>query len=58
MEAIDRSISVRGLFNEKELSDLSLAVVTINSWNRLNISARTVPGGYQPAKSHPVGKTA
>lgn len=49
---------VRQHFNDKELSDLTLAVVTINGWNRLNISARTVPGGYQPAKPHPVEKTA
>lgn len=41
---------VRQQFSEKELSDLSLAVVTINGWNRLNISARTVPGDYQPGK--------
>ena len=25
---------------------LTLAVVAINGWNRLNIAARTVPGGY------------
>ena len=49
---------VRQHFNDKELSDLTLAVVTINGWNRLNISARTVPGDYQPAKPHPVKKTA
>ncbi len=49
---------VRQHFTDKELSDLTLAVVTINGWNRLNISARTVPGGYQPAKPHPVEKTA
>ncbi len=41
---------VRQYFNEKELSDLTLAVVTINGWNRLNISARTVPGDYQPGQ--------
>jgi AhpD family alkylhydroperoxidase len=41
---------VRQHFNEKELSDLTLAVVSINGWNRLNISARTVPGGYQPGQ--------
>jgi AhpD family alkylhydroperoxidase len=41
---------VRQHFNEKELSDLSLAVVTINGWNRLNIAARTVPGGYKPGQ--------
>ena len=37
-------------FTNKELTDLTLAVVTINGWNRLNIAARTVPGTYQPAK--------
>src|SRR5215469_16111156 len=37
-------------FNEKELSDLSLAVVAINGWNRLNIAARTVPGDYKPGQ--------
>jgi AhpD family alkylhydroperoxidase len=33
---------------KKELSDLTLAVVAINGWNRFNIAARTVPGDYQP----------
>ena len=41
---------VRQQFNEKELSDLTLAVVSINGWNRLNIAARTVPGDYQPGQ--------
>jgi AhpD family alkylhydroperoxidase len=36
-------------FSEKELADLTLAVATINAWNRLSISARIVPGSYQPA---------
>jgi AhpD family alkylhydroperoxidase len=38
---------VRAQFNEKEICDLSLAVAAINAWNRLVISSRTVPGGYQ-----------
>ena len=42
---------VRNVFTEKELADLTLAVVTINGWNRLNIAARTVPGTYQPVKA-------
>jgi len=42
---------VRQHFNEKELADLTLVVVTINGWNRLNIAARTVPGGYRPGQS-------
>jgi len=42
---------VRPFFNEKELCDLTLAVATINAWNRLTISARTAPGSYQPSRS-------
>jgi AhpD family alkylhydroperoxidase len=41
---------VKEFFNDKELADLTLAVTAINSWNRLSIAARTVPGTYQPAK--------
>ncbi len=37
---------VREQFSEDELAHLSLAIVAINGWNRLNIAARTVPGGY------------
>ena len=37
---------VREQFSEDELAHLSLAVVAINGWNRLNIAARTVPGDY------------
>jgi AhpD family alkylhydroperoxidase len=36
-------------FSDKELVDLTLAVVAINGWNRLCISFRAVPGTYQPA---------
>ncbi len=36
-------------FTKDELIDLSLAVVAINSWNRLAIGFRSVPGSYQPA---------
>ena len=38
---------VRAHFSEKEMCDLTLAVAAINAWNRLAISSRTVPGGYQ-----------
>ena len=38
---------VRKQFNEKELTDLSLAITTINAWNRLSIAARTTPGTYK-----------
>jgi AhpD family alkylhydroperoxidase len=37
---------VREQFSEDELAHLSLAIVAINGWNRLNIAARTVPGSY------------
>jgi len=37
-------------FSEKELADLTLAVATINMWNRLAIAGRTTPGAYQPVK--------
>ena len=37
---------VREQFSEDEMVHLSLAVVAINGWNRLNIAARTVPGEY------------
>lgn len=42
---------VRPFFGEKELADLTLAVATINVWNRLNIAARTEPGTYKPGKT-------
>jgi len=37
---------VREQFPEDELLHLTLAIVAINGWNRLNIAARTVPGDY------------
>ena len=37
---------VRAQFSEDELVNLSLAIVSINGFNRLNVAARTVPGGY------------
>ena len=40
--------TVRPHFSDKELTELSMAVVTINAWNRLAISARTTAGAYQP----------
>ncbi len=36
-------------FTEKELVDLTLAIVAINGWNRFAIGFRTVPGSYQPS---------
>lgn len=39
----------RSQFTEKELVDLTIAVVAINGWNRLSVAFKTVPGTYQPA---------
>ena len=41
---------VRPHFDDTELADLTLAVATINAWNRLSIAARLTPGSYQPSK--------
>ena len=38
----------RKVFEEDALVDLTLLVVTINGWNRLNIAARTIGGHYKP----------
>ena len=39
----------RAQFGEEELVNLTLAVVAINSWNRLSIAFRVTPGSYQPS---------
>ena len=39
----------RRFFSERELADLTLCIVTINSWNRLCIAFRAPAGTYQPA---------
>ncbi len=40
----------RACFTEKELVDLTFAIVLINGWNRIAIPFRLVPGVYQPKK--------
>lgn len=37
----------RKQFNEQEMIDLTMAIVAVNGWNRLNIAFRTLAGGYQ-----------
>lgn len=39
----------REQFDEEALVDLTLLVVTINAWNRINVAARTVGGAYRIA---------
>ena len=38
----------RARFDERELVELTLAIVAINGWNRLAISFRAVAGTYKP----------
>ena len=45
-DAID--LEARELLPEKELADLTWAVIAINGWNWIAISFRCVPGSYQP----------
>ena len=45
--------AARAQFDERELVNLTLAIVAINGANRLNIAFRTVPGSYQPAARKP-----
>jgi hypothetical protein len=51
---------VKPHFSDKELAHLTLAVATINAWNRLAIASRAEAGKYQPARSavHEVKKSA
>jgi len=49
---------VRQHFSEKEIADLTLAIASINAWNRLAISSRAVPGKYQPAQVHEMKRSA
>lgn len=41
---------VRRHFNESEVVSLTMAIVTINSWNRLALGFRAVPGTYEPKR--------
>jgi AhpD family alkylhydroperoxidase len=40
---------VREQLSEKEIADLTFAIVTINAWNRLAIAFRAVPGSADAA---------
>jgi alkylhydroperoxidase family enzyme len=47
---------VRRHFSDDELLALTMAVATINAWNRLNVALRTVPGTYQPGSVNGVAR--
>jgi len=40
---------VRAQFNEKEISELTFAIMAINGWNRANVAFRTPPGSADKA---------
>jgi AhpD family alkylhydroperoxidase len=40
---------VREQFSEKEISDLTFAIMAINSWNRASVAFRSVPGSFDKA---------
>jgi alkylhydroperoxidase family enzyme len=44
------SKETRRHFSDKEFADPTLAIASINAWNRLLISARIVPGTYRPGE--------
>jgi AhpD family alkylhydroperoxidase len=37
---------IRGLFTPEEIVELTMTIITINSWNRLGVGFRTEVGGY------------
>ena len=43
---------VRRHFTDAEIVNLTMAVVTINGWNRIAIAFRTPVGSYTPAAKH------
>jgi AhpD family alkylhydroperoxidase len=42
-------------FDERQLVDLTMVIIAINSWNRLAIAFRAIAGTYEPAKQHSAG---
>jgi AhpD family alkylhydroperoxidase len=50
--------TVREQFSEKEIVDLTLAIVTINGWNRLAIALGADVGSYEPRAAPPARERA
>jgi AhpD family alkylhydroperoxidase len=44
-------LRARERFSESELVDLTMAIITINGWNRLAIAFQSEVGGYQPPRA-------
>ena len=49
---------VRKHFTDKELVDLTVAIVAINAWNRFAIAFRTVPGTFELSDSRSATRPA
>lgn len=47
----DISELARAEFSSQEMADLAWIVASINTWNRVNIALKTVPGNYQPPRA-------
>jgi alkylhydroperoxidase family enzyme len=45
-------------FTDKELVDLTVAIVAINAWNRFAIAFRTVPGTFELSASRSATRPA
>jgi AhpD family alkylhydroperoxidase len=39
--------AARAAFSERELVELTMAIIAINGWNRINVAFRTPPGTYR-----------
>ena len=37
-------------FSKAQIADITMAIIAINSWNRMNVAFRTTPGGYKPGQ--------
>lgn len=42
--------AINAQFTDEEIIDLTLAITTINSYNRFNIAFRTEAGSYEPGQ--------
>jgi len=45
-------------FEEPELAQLLCAIASTNTWNRLQIATRALPGNYQPTDREAIGTAA
>ena len=50
--------AARERFEEPELAQLLCAIAATNTWNRLQVATRALPGNYAPADREAVGGAA